>query len=36
MRICRGFHRPISTHLARIGTVHKTMKPAPPNATDLR
>src|SRR6516164_11826040 len=36
MRICRGFHLPMSTHLARTGRVHRTMKPAPPKTTDLR
>ena len=36
MRICWGFHLPMSTHLARIGVVHRTMKPAPPKTTDLR
>ena len=35
-RICWGFHRPMSTHLARIGSVHKMMKPAPLKTTDLR
>ena len=36
MRICRGFHLPMSIHLARIGRVHRTMNPAPPKTTDLR
>ena len=36
MRICRGFHRPMSTHFARIGRLHRTRKPAPPNRTDRR
>ena len=36
MRICWGFHRPMSTHLATIGRVHRTMKAAPPKTTDLR
>ena len=36
MRICWGFHLPMSTHLARIGSVHRTMKPALPKTTDLR
>ena len=36
MRICCGFHRPMSTHLAAIGTVHSTRKAAPPNRTARR
>ena len=36
MRICRGFHRPMSTHFARIGRMHSTTKAAPPNRTDRR
>src|SRR5687768_99208 len=35
-RICRGFHRPTSTHLARIGRVHRPTRHAPPNRTDRR
>ena len=35
-RICWGFHLPMSTHLARIGRMHRTMKAAPPKTTDLR
>jgi hypothetical protein len=36
MRISLGFHRPIRTHFARIGTTHRIRKPAPPNSTDRR
>ena len=36
MRICWGFHRPMSTHLATIGRVHRTTKATPPKTTDLR
>jgi len=35
-RICSGFHLPMSSLLARIGRVHRTMKAVPPKATDLR
>ena len=35
-RISCGFHRPISTHLSRIGRVHRPRNIAPPNATDRR
>ena len=35
-RICCGFHRPMSTHFARIGRAPKTRKAAPPNRTDRR
>ena len=36
IRIRCGFQRPISTHLAAIGTVHSTRKTAPPKTAARR
>ena len=36
MRISRGFHRPISTHLARMGSDKQQENSAPPETTDRR
>jgi hypothetical protein len=36
MRICRGFHRPISAHFTRIGKPHMARKINAPTTTDRR